>query len=230
MTSVANRLASKGTAVLLAAVFAVALMMRVITVSDTEVDIPLRADAAQYYLYAINLKTYGVYSLADNIRRDTELNNPPSPDASRTPGYALFLLPFVDYPPSNDAIAAALMTQAVLSALTVLLAYALFRPALPTWAALATAALTALSPHLIVANVYVLTETLFTLLLIGFVLALTRSLQQQSVPWGLASGLLLGATMLVRPTLSYLLLLLIPALIWLVPVRVVLPAATVRAI
>ena len=217
MTDTTTRFKPQAAGLILAVVFVVALLMRVTAVTQTEVDTPLRADAAQYYLYAINLKNYGVYSLADNIRRDAELANPPSPDASRTPGYALFLLPFVDYPPSVDGLSGVLMTQAVLSALTVLLAYFLFRPALPAWGALLAAVLTGLSPHLIVANVYVLTETLFTFLFVGFTLALTRCLQRESVPWAVAAGLLLGGTMLVRPTLSYLLLLLVPALVWLVP-------------
>lgn len=219
MIDVTSRLTPRLTGALLTAIFAVALVMRVIAVSDTEVDTPLRADAAQYFLYAVNLKTYGVYSLADNIRRDADLSDPPSPDASRTPGYALFMLPFVDYPPSSAGLNALLFVQAVLSAVTSVLSFTLFRAFLPAWAALVTALLTALSPHLIVANVYVLTETLFTLFLIGFALALTRCLQRRSLPWAIACGLLLGATMLVRPTLSYFLILLIPTLGLLVPWR-----------
>ncbi len=206
-------------AISLVAIFIVALTLRIIMVNDTVVINPLRADAGEYYLYSVNLKQYGVYSLADNILHDEKKHQTPQPDANRTPGYSLFIYPFVDFPPTKDMFDHVLLLQAFLSALTVLIAFMFFQSFLAWWGALLAAGMVALSPHLVAANIYVLTETLFTFFLVSLIYSLANLQKKQDISWSISTGILLGCTMLVKPTLSYFLLLLIPTLFILFPLK-----------
>jgi hypothetical protein len=67
-----------------------AAWLRIGAVLGTEVNEPIRGDALDYYQYADNLREHGVYSRSAAGAVDGEL----APDASRRPGYALFLLPW----------------------------------------------------------------------------------------------------------------------------------------
>jgi len=149
--------------------------------------------------------------MAGNIRLPETRDIVPSPDAHRPPGYPFFLYPFVDFPATDAMLWHVVLAQAIVSALTVLLSYALFRQFLPTWASLAGAALTALSPHLVSGNAFLLTEPLFTFFLVATAAALLRAARSESPGWFLAAGALLGCAMLIRPTLDYLLVFLVPA-------------------
>jgi hypothetical protein len=170
--------------VLVAFVVAVAALLRVSWVATAEVREPLRADAGEYARCAANLVEHGVYSLAHEV--------PPPPDSFRSPGYPLVLAALRLACGADHWMAAALFLQAGLGCATVLLAFALARSFLPFPAALAAAGLTALSPHLVVATGYVLTETVT-----GFAVALglwllARGLRRPDAqaPWlpGLAVG------------------------------------------
>ena len=86
----------------------------------------------------------------------------------------------------------------------------LYRQFLPGWASLCAAGLTALSPHLVAGNAFLLTEPFFTFFLVAMAMALSRAVGSESPRWFLAAGALLGCTMLIRPTLSYLLVFLLP--------------------
>jgi 4-amino-4-deoxy-L-arabinose transferase-like glycosyltransferase len=90
--------------------------------------------------------------------------------------------------------------QAILSTLTVVVGFLLFRSFLTIYWAAAAAILTAFSPHLIVMNIYLLTETLFCFLLILAVWCVARG---PTLGWALAFGSLIGAACLVRPGLQY---------------------------
>jgi 4-amino-4-deoxy-L-arabinose transferase-like glycosyltransferase len=175
--------------------------LRTVAVADTTVDIPFRADTVQYYKTAYNLNKYGVYS-HDNPDEDVK-GWTPKPDAFLTPGYPLFLTLFVDAPPNAQTYAAITSDQALLATLAVLLTLLLFRP-LSLWVALPTALLAALSPHLISAATYVLSETLFSVLLLLslLVLGLHARAARWYLPALLAGGLLLGLAALTRPVVE----------------------------
>lgn len=88
--------------------------------------------------------------------------------------------------------------QIVLSLLTTVLVYLLARRLYDQQVAIAAAALHCFYPSLVGATNLVLTETLFTLLLVGFLLLIERSLATQS-RWALASaGVVLGLAALTR--------------------------------
>ncbi|MES1942900.1 hypothetical protein PC39_02205 [Salinisphaera sp. PC39] len=179
-------------------ILAAAAWLRFEATAETLVQAPIRADAGQYVAYAYNLKHHGVYS-----RQKPSGESPPTPDAVRSPGYPLFLTAFFDAF-SKQELDRLLLGQAALGTATVLLSYLLFRLFLPVGLALAGSALTALSPHLISLETYVLTETLFCFLLVGGLYVLTLAQRRaNAVPWLLLAGTVLATCALVRPIMQY---------------------------
>ena len=197
-------------AVTLLIIIVTGFVLRFRAVEETVVIVPIRADARQHYFYAVNLKDHGIYSL--------QVTNPESdiatikPDQMRMPGYSLFILPFIEYPPTQMMLRSILRLQVVISMLTLLFAVGLFRAFLPWPLALLGAGLVALSPHLISINTYLLTESLFTFFLVVTGWIITRIARHERAWLGFMLGLAVGMGLLVRPTLSYFPLFLIPLL------------------
>ena len=175
--------------------------LRIKSLSGTRVDPPLQADAGQYFSYAYNMRFHHVYSKqADSwLKEDVNL----VPDAVRTPGYPLVLSFLMDARPSGRTLDKILIFQLIISVLTLYIAFELFRKFLPVHGALAASFLTALSPHLIVANSYVLTETLFCFILVLAALQV-GFLAARPAGWlaGMA-GAIIGFAALVKPGLQY---------------------------
>ena len=193
---------TKNRLVLLAlfAILALALGLRVHTVLSTEVDIPLRADAGEYFFYAYNLNHFGTFSKsADGYTQ----NRQPEPDAYRTPGYPLFLAPFVDGKITGKMLTHILVAQAFLSTLAVYLTFLFCRKIFSESKSLAIALLTAISPHLINVNTYILTESLFSFLVVLFFWALSRMKSAVNLKVFFWLGLILGLASLVRPVIQY---------------------------
>ena len=190
----------------LLAILILALGLRVHTVLSTEVNNPLRADAGEYFLYAYNLNNFGVFSFSAAGFAQT---GTPEPDAYRTPGYPLFLALFVDGKASEKMLAQILLTQALLSTLVVYLTFLLCRRLFSEPKSLAVALLTALSPHLININTYILSDALFCFTVILFFWALSRIKEPINPKMFLILGLLLGLASLVRPILQYFVILLV---------------------
>jgi 4-amino-4-deoxy-L-arabinose transferase-like glycosyltransferase len=195
-------ISSWGTLFVLLCVLILGFTLRIGSAAGTVVINPLRADAGQYFMYAYNLRYKHTYSLqVGNIR---DLNSPVTPDSVRSPGFPLFLVPFLDGLSFQSFVNRVVMAQVLLSLLTILMTYLLCKTFLPPPWALAASFLVALSPHLIIPNSFVITETLFGffLLLIGCGLSLFAS--RPSVARALLIGSLIGAASLVRPILEYL--------------------------
>lgn len=193
--------------VLLACIVLLGLALRWWTVNGTMLDAPVRNDALDYVSYVANLKASGTYSKDHDVLRSDSAPIP-QPDARRPPGYPLFLYPFFDQhaPHLLGFVHRVQLVQVWVGAGVILLVGLLARLALGDRAALAVALLTALSPHLVVYTPYLLTETLYSLLVVAFVLA---------GAWGMVRGegaaswisiafsaVLLGMACLVRPTLD----------------------------
>lgn len=189
-------------------VFTAGLYLRFEMANKTVVHQPIRADAKEYYLYAYNLAKYGVYSR--QYPRQIE-NYTPAPDAHRTPGYSLFLLPFIKISPPLKMVAVVVVTQAIISALTILIALVFFKSFLKGPWALGGAVLVAISPHLITFNIYMLTESLFTFFLVLLGWSMSAVAQNKSWRHALIAGLVLGISLLIRPTMLYFIAFLIPA-------------------
>ena len=189
------------TLALLGLLLCVSFYLRWISAVETSVNVPLRADAGDYFMYAYNLKHKHTYSRDQASLRNKE--SPVKPDAVRSPGYPLFLTLFVDGLPTEAMLQRIVLFQAVLSSLTVCVSFFLFLAFLDKPLALAAAFLTALSPHLIVANSYLLTEPLFCFLLVGTLYGVSFLPSRPSLGLAFFLGLLLGFGSLVRPILQY---------------------------
>jgi len=195
-------------ALIIVGVFTAGLYLRIEMANKTVVNKPIMKDAAQYYQYAYNLATYGVYSL----QRPNPIDDfTPVPDAHRTPGYSLFLLPFIKVSPALKMVRLVVVTQAIISALTILTAFVFFRSFLSGPWALGGAFLVAISPHLVAFNIYVLTESLFTFFLVLLGWSMSAVAQNKSRLHALIAGLVLGLSLLIRPTMLYFIAFLIPA-------------------
>lgn len=188
----------------MAVLIVIATFLRVEALSNTVVDSPIRADARDYFFYGYNIQQHGVYSSSS-----VGFLNPktvPEPDAVRSPGYGTFIAVFLGdiSKGSSSVLEAALkpvfLAQTVVSIGSVLLIFFMGIRFLPLWSVNVAAFLAAISPHLVNANVYLLSETLF-----GFLLLL--SLYLLILPPKIIRFTLAGAMMafaaLTRPTMEY---------------------------
>ncbi|MDR2678653.1 MAG: glycosyltransferase family 39 protein [Zoogloeaceae bacterium] len=178
--------------------------LRFQAVSGTVVDTPIRADARLYYLAALNLKSFGIFSISMPSSTVT-------PDAIVPPGVSLMLMPFLD-PFTDRMLLRFNLYQVILSTLTILAAYALCHLLAGRGVALGVALLTAIAPHLISFTTYLLTETQFTFLLLFGLLGLAWGIRRERSGWAVVGGLLLGLSALTRSTTEYLPLFLAPFL------------------
>ena len=176
-------------------VVTLAAVLRFGYVARTQVDGPIRADAAQYCAYAYNLANHGVFS--SDLDRE-----PPPPDSWRTIGYPIFVAPFLAAFGSRGFYEPLLYAQAFLATLVVLGTLLLARRFLPDWASLVAAGLVALEPHLVAMTSYILTETLFSLLLIAALYLTTLAAEHRGAWRALAAGLLWAAAYLVTPSVA----------------------------
>ncbi|VTR64734.1 conserved membrane hypothetical protein [Desulfosarcina cetonica] len=188
--------------IVVVAILLVGFYLRLAMVSEIQIDTPFRADARQYTAYAYNLSKHRVYSLDFNGLIDKQ-HIAPSPDALRTPGYPLFLFLFTGSKNLDQFAVNVFYFQAILSAITIAVVYVLGRTLLSVLGAAIAAALTAISPHLINLNIYLLTETLFTFVLVLTIGALILSGRYENRYLWIASGILLAVATLIKPTIQY---------------------------
>ena len=170
----------------------------------TEVAQPaIRADAGEYFTYAHNLCYHGTYSRDHRGLSDEGEAGVITPDSVRNPGYPLFLALFMGNQSIPGILANVSFAQVIISTLTLALGYVVYRRFLNLpWAA-AAGLMTALSPHLVVVNVYLLTETLFGFLMMLSILVFWRIAERHSWPAAVVLGMLIGVAALVRPSLTY---------------------------
>lgn len=186
-------------------VFLIALALRLSYVNSAIIDIPLRADAAKYFRLAVNSVYHSAYSLADI--------EPYSASTYITPGYPLFLAVFVLVSNSiHDFYTLTLNSQALLGACSAAIVFALGLELGGLGVALMAGLLFAISPHHVIASGYVLTECLFTFLLLLSVLLCLRAVQKDVLTLFWIAGVAIAVASLVRPVLLLFPLLLFPIL------------------
>ncbi|MCU6709058.1 glycosyltransferase family 39 protein [Paenibacillus sp. J5C_2022] len=147
-------------------------------------------DSINYDLMVRQLLEQGVYAYKDT-----------SPNARVTPGYPLFMAAIYwlsDYQ-QNDPLPWVRMVQVMLSLLSVWMIYSITRRLSNAAGGLIAAFLAAIYPPFVWANGAILTEVLGIFLLLGHVWAQLRVYRAPTLLSALASGILLGLTVLVRP-------------------------------
>jgi 4-amino-4-deoxy-L-arabinose transferase-like glycosyltransferase len=172
-------------------------------VAHTQVDTPIRADAANYVAYAYNLRHFGVFSHSPTWQYDATTGRP-APDKLTLPGYPAFLSLWLEGKPDMAFVQRVVTMQMLLGVATCALVLLLALRVLPFGWALGVAALTAISPHLATINTYLLTESLFTLLFVASLYALVFAVGSTSRWPYVAAGLVIGLASLVRPQLQLL--------------------------
>ena len=178
----------------LAAVAFLALWIRVEYFHNTVVDNPIRGDAAQYVQYALNLVNYGVFS--KDRATDT-----PQPDSYWAPGYPAYIAiaMLLEKNHGINAYRTLIYSQAFTGALIAVFTLLTGRLFLHHYWALFAAILVAFSPHLISLGNNVLTETLFTLLLLVSIYSFLLAFLHRQKSLYLLSGSLFGLSYLVNP-------------------------------
>jgi hypothetical protein len=210
---------------LLLCVLLLAAVLRIQAVSTTQIDHPVRADAREYYLSALNLQRWQVFSGA------TPDISAPAPDAARPPLMPVLLTPFVVFPPTDVMLFHFNLLQVGMDVLTVGFTFLLFRLFSGALLALSAALLAACSPHLVSMTTYLLTETSFTFFLTAG-LCLTAFALKREVLWGaLLGGGALGLSALTRETTEYLPIFMLCSLCWFLDkklvFRILMPTAIV---
>ncbi len=171
-------------------------LLRIMYIENTKIIAPIRADARSYVVLALNLAEHHVYSSAKfPAYSDTAEQWPP--------GFPL-LMSFI-YSASKSFGGfywTTLLIQSFLGALTALLSFYLARRMLPDpWAFLLACAVS-VSPFMVVISAYLLTETLFTFLLILSLLLLIMAREQDSFVLHALAGLAMGLCILTRPAIA----------------------------
>lgn len=183
--------------------FILALAIRVDYQSESVVNGPLRADASEYFSAAYNLRFHGVFSQhfprlkASKIERPT--GSPPNSRTTRSPVYPLFQATFMSEGKSvSDFIRQVLMTQAIMGALVAVFVFLIAGMLVPCkWAALA-GVLTAISPHLVALDGYMLSESLFIFTITLATLLLAQAWKTDHLLLTLIGGLLLALSFQIR--------------------------------
>ncbi len=181
------------------------LAVRLVILWDTRHLPATIADEQQYVLLANSL-----------VAGDGFAWGPGRPTSLRPPLYP-FLVASIWHVTGAGNLQAVRAIQIVLAALTSLAVYAIGRRVFDARTARWAAAFVWLYPSLVYANFTVLTETLFTLLLVGFLLLAIVLLQTSSVAAAVLCGMALGLATLTRSVVWPLPLVLCPLLAAILP-------------
>ncbi|MGD9173974.1 MAG: glycosyltransferase family 39 protein [Desulfobacterales bacterium] len=190
-----------GTIVTLGLVLIIGLYLRSGSWIGTTVRRPIQSDAAEYFFYAYNLRFYQTYSRQINLATDS--NDKPVPDAIRPPGYPIVLSFLIDAPPDRKLIKKIQLAQMLISTLTLSVAFFFFRSYLSLLTSGIAAMLVAISPHLIMFNSYILSETSFAFILVLLGFLVTRYINHPSPRFSVVLGAITGIGVLTRPSLQF---------------------------
>lgn len=170
----------------------IAFAIRYYYVLHAQVDQP-RGDAVEYVAYARNLAQHGVFTMAPPG------TTPLVGDGYRDPGYPAYLAFWMRiFRQWENWYAAVLVSQALLSSLTVVLVLSLSRRWMPYRWLTAAGLLMAVWPHSVSMSGYLLSETLFGFLCALGLLFFGTALARRSTAWTVASGIVLSLAALTN--------------------------------
>lgn len=175
--------------------------LRYVAITQTEVYIPIRADAFDYFNYASNLATWGIYSKQAVDKNSLE---PPVPDSLRSVGFPAFASLFIT-DNVNASVDSAIFAQTFLQILCLILLTIVIVNLLGIGWAIPTVFLLWSFPHLVSVNVYYLSESLFSSALAVLVFLLWYFSKESNISLKGISicGFFLGITALIRPSMEY---------------------------
>jgi 4-amino-4-deoxy-L-arabinose transferase-like glycosyltransferase len=154
----------------------------------------LQVDSSKYYPVAMNLLQFGRFGSLDATGEWV-------PDVDRTPIYTTFLaVVYAAFGPFSEP---AMIIQALISTLTIAIAYRLGRLWVGRRAGLIVALLMSVEVGGILYANQVMTETLFGLGLVGSLAIWSVMVRQKRWRYGFLSGAALGLTTLIRPITVY---------------------------
>lgn len=185
-------------ALLAMVLFVAAFSLRAFYQLNAVDELPLRADAAQYFRIAWNLTNHGVYSSAEPAE------HAPGPDSYRGPLYPVLIASLMaatgvsdTSPPSFRLL---MLLHALAGGTAATLVFLIGRRWLPWPAAFSAGALTAIWPLLITLSGLAITETLFcTLLLVAVGAHAAWSMTPESSTRLVAAAAAWSACILVNP-------------------------------
>ena len=194
---------------------AIAILVHFGVVLGTPIDGMVYGDGLKYLNYAHNIKHHQTFSHAAPTAAGGDVI---TPDKLTLPGYPAFLAVLMEDGQnellSRGSYERIRLAQAALGVVTTLLAFCLALQVLPFGWAVAAGLLTATLPHLAVADTHLLTEPLFTSLMLASVLAVVLALRPGArIRSFVVAGLLIGLASLVRPQLQMLPLLALLAVV-----------------
>jgi 4-amino-4-deoxy-L-arabinose transferase-like glycosyltransferase len=128
----------------------------------------------------------------------------PKPDAFLPPALPYIISHIIEPLPAERMLFKFSLFQVCLDTLTIVFTFLLFQLFAKPFVSLVAALLTALSPHLIVMNTYMLTETTFTFFLVSGTLAASFAMVKSDSRLAVGAGVLLGLSGLTRATTEYL--------------------------
>lgn len=177
-------------------VAALALTIRISYFHNTEYDIPIRGDAAQYVVYAQNLQNFSTFS-------KDRTSSPPSPDSYWAPGYPFFLAAIFEFSEPENAYYRVLLAQAIIGALITLFTMLLANLFLKDIWVILSGLLVAFSPHLISIGSLHLTESLFSFTLLLALYFSALALIRQSRIILILAATMFGASYLINPVMFF---------------------------
>jgi len=178
--------------------FCFATAIRIQYLASTEVISPIRADAAQYTRYAINLALNGSFSV------ENPAQTPVTPDSFRSPGYPLFMSLFVLLKGEQYFYWPLILSQILLGGLMPLLTYMIAIRFLPFLWAVIGAILVTISPHLISISIYCLTESISGVALLAVIWMLSLAAKRKSLFCFFLAALACGYAYLINETFLFL--------------------------
>jgi len=146
-------------------------------------------DSREYFDLARNLADHGTFSQS--------AAQPMKPATWRTPGYPLFLAAVMKL--AGPSPVALIIAQHLLGILNVLLVFRIARAYMSANRAALTALLFLFEPYHLFYTNWLMSETLFTTVILLTWLAWQRCVPRIHIGWSLAVGLLSGALILIRP-------------------------------
>ncbi len=188
-----NNCISKTSILIVCILTLTAFFIRIKYVNTTEIYHPVRADAYQYICYGYNIAFKATYS------KDI-VSAKPVPDSFRSPGYPLFIALAYKICGKKDYYPFVLYMQALLSALTVPLAFFTGIYFVNSFLSLTAGFLISICPHLISISSYFLTETLFSFFLLLSCYLFITGMGKKNIHAIFFSALCFGFSFLINET------------------------------